>query len=61
MAPRGGKRGCWWAQKARCRRRRRELSDRIWESGLWDLVVQRWCGLKWANPNEDFDALAAAS
>ena len=33
------------------------------ESGIrsWDEVVQRWCGLKWANPDENFDTLAAAS
>ena len=33
------------------------------ESGIrsWDEAVQRWCGLKWANPDEDFNALAAAS
>ena len=33
------------------------------ESGIrsWDEVVQRWCGLKWASPDEDFDALAGAS
>ena len=24
------------------------------------MVVQQWCGLKWASPDEDFDILAAA-
>ena len=33
MASSGRTRGYWWAQKATWKRRRRELSDRSWESG----------------------------
>ena len=29
--------------------------------GSWDDVVRRWSGIKWANLDEDFDALAGAS
>ena len=33
------------------------------ESGMrtWDDVVQRCCGLKWGNPDDEFDALAVPS
>ena len=39
MASSGGQRGCWWAQKARWRRHKRELSDPSRVSGLG----MRWC------------------